>query len=86
MTFDNTDELYKIKEHAPDSRLVLRILADDSKSLMKFGVKFGADLVTVESLLKLATTLELSVVGVSFHVGSGCYAASAFSDGISMHF
>jgi len=29
MTFDNEDELYKIKSYDPSAKLVLRILADD---------------------------------------------------------
>lgn len=40
MTFDNVDELHKVKRCNPDAKMVLRILADDSKSLCKFGVKF----------------------------------------------
>ncbi|KAG1240171.1 hypothetical protein G6F68_017921 [Rhizopus microsporus] len=33
MTFDNAEELYKIKKLYPDAELVLRILTDDSNSL-----------------------------------------------------
>ncbi|EIE86937.1 hypothetical protein G6F46_004087 [Rhizopus delemar] len=82
MTFDNAEELYKIKKLYPDAELVLRILTDDSNSLCQLGLKFGAPLDTVESLLKTAKELDLNVVGVSFHVGSGCLDASAFGDAI----
>ncbi|KAJ3227966.1 hypothetical protein HK099_007835 [Clydaea vesicula] len=82
MTFDNADELHKIKAIFPTAKLVLRILADDSRSLCKFGVKFGASLSDVSMLLQVAKSLELDVVGISFHVGSGCYDASAFSDAV----
>ncbi|KAF8992367.1 hypothetical protein BDQ17DRAFT_1432443 [Cyathus striatus] len=64
MTFDNADELHKIKRVNPNARLVLRILTDDSKSLCQFGIKFGAPLSTVPSLLALARELELEVIGV----------------------
>ncbi|KAJ8463169.1 hypothetical protein ONZ51_g10430 [Trametes cubensis] len=82
MTFDNTDELYKIARTHPRAKLVVRILTDDSKSLCRLGLKFGAPLVTVPALLAKARELRLDVGGVSFHVGSGCYDSSAFSDAV----
>jgi ornithine decarboxylase len=72
VVFDDENELYKIKMFHSNARLVLRIKTDDSSSLCKFNCKFGADLDDVESLLKLAKGLGLNVVGISFHVGSGC--------------
>lgn len=82
MTFDNTDELYKIVRSHPKAKLVIRILTDDSRSLCRLGLKFGAPLVTVPGLLAKAKELELDVIGVSFHVGSGCFDSSAFSDAV----
>lgn len=82
MTFDNTDELYKIARANPHAKLVVRILTDDSKSLCAFGVKFGAPLATVPALLSKAQELHLDVVGVSFHVGSGCFDPSVYTDAI----
>lgn len=82
MTFDNTDELYKIARTHPGAKLIVRILTDDSKSLCRLGLKFGAPLVTVPALLAKARELKLDVIGVSFHVGSGCYDPNAFSDAI----
>jgi ornithine decarboxylase len=72
VVFDDENELYKIKMFHTNARLVLRIKTDDSSSLCKFNCKFGAELEDVENLLKLATNLGLNVVGISFHVGSGC--------------
>ena len=83
MTFDNADELHKIRRLAPDARAVLRILADDSKSLCKLGLKFGASLDTTANLLETARLLGVNVVGVSFHVGSGCLDENAFADAVS---
>ena len=83
MTFDNADELYKIARAHPGAKLVIRILTDDSKSLCAFGIKFGAPLGTVPGLLAKAKELGLDVIGVSFHVGSGCYDPSVYSDAIS---
>lgn len=82
MTFDNADELYKIARAHPGARCVIRVLTDDSKSLCAFGIKFGAPLVTVPGLLAKAKELNLDVVGVSFHVGSGCYDPSVYMDAI----
>lgn len=72
MTFDCDNELYKIKLYHPYSRLILRIRVDDSSSVCRFGCKFGIDPVDAQKLLEIAKTLSLNVVGVSFHVGSGC--------------
>ncbi|KAI1291238.1 hypothetical protein EDD11_009037 [Mortierella claussenii] len=82
MTFDNVEELHKIKRLHPDAQLVLRILTDDSKSLCKLGLKFGAPLDTTGHLLTTAQELGLDVIGVSFHVGSGCFDASAFGEAV----
>ncbi|KAJ5175260.1 Ornithine decarboxylase [Penicillium canariense] len=78
MTFDNADELYKIKAHFPAAELYLRILTDDSTSLCRLSMKFGASLDVARQLLELAHQLELKVVGVSFHVGSGAEDPRAF--------
>lgn len=83
MTFDNADELYKIKACFPTAEVVLRILTDDSASLCRLSTKFGADLGTAADLLRLAKGLDLNVVGVSFHVGSGAADPSAFSKAVT---
>jgi ornithine decarboxylase len=72
VVFDDESELYKIKLFHSNAKLVLRIKTDDSNSLCKFNCKFGADLEDVENLLNIAKSLGLHVMGVSFHVGSGC--------------
>ncbi|KAF9195021.1 hypothetical protein BGZ51_005985 [Haplosporangium sp. Z 767] len=82
MTFDNAEELHKIKRFHPNAQLVLRILTDDSKSLCKLGLKFGAPLDTTGFLLATAQELGLDVIGVSFHVGSGCFDANAFGEAV----
>ncbi|QGI62953.1 hypothetical protein CEK26_006908 [Fusarium fujikuroi] len=78
MTFDNADELYKIAKLYPGAELFLRIMTDDSESLCRFSMKFGAAMDTTEGLLALAKDLGLNVVGVSFHVGSGASDPLAF--------
>ena len=78
MTFDNADELHKIKALFPDAELFLRILTDDSSSLCRLSLKFGASLDCTKELLQLARDLDLNVTGVSFHVGSGASDPESF--------
>ena len=59
--------------------LVIRIRSDDESAICQLGIKFGCDPVTeAPALLKLAKQLELNVIGVSFHVGSGSRNPLAF--------
>jgi len=83
MTFDNTDELYKIKEIFPDAELFLRIFTDDSLSMCRLSQKFGASMDAVLELLSLAKHLDLNIAGVAFHVGSGASDPSAFLKAVS---
>lgn len=84
MTFDNSYELQKIFEHYPESELVLRLLPDDSHSLMPFGAKFGASFSEAKKLISLCSQLNLNLIGVSFHVGSGCYSPTAWTEAIKL--
>ena len=84
MTFDNDAELLKIKAHAPEAQLVIRLLPDDSGSVMRFGSKFGADEADAPALLQLANQLGLSVIGTSFHIGSGCFDPTKYESAIAM--
>ena len=84
MTFDNVDELHKIKQYAPSAQLITRILTDDSKSLCKLGAKFGASSQAIPILFETAHELGMNIIGVSFHVGSGCFDAQAFGDAVAV--
>ena len=82
MTFDGSDELYKIKAIQPEAELILRIAVDDSSSVNILSNKFGASLRSVKHLCLVAKTLRLEVVGISFHVGSGATDSQVFSQAI----
>ncbi|XP_071510161.1 ornithine decarboxylase-like [Diadema antillarum] len=82
MTFDNEAELHKIKKIYPEAKLVLRILTDDSTAQCQLGLKFGCHPRHAPALLRIAQDLELNVVGVSFHVGSGCRDALTYLESI----
>jgi len=83
MTFDNELELHKVKNLHPNAKLVIRIRVDDSASVCQLGVKFGCNLKDVPHLLQVAKDLDLNVIGVSFHVGSGCRDCSAYQSAIA---
>ncbi|XP_070505352.1 ornithine decarboxylase-like [Chironomus tepperi] len=73
MTFDCEIELQKIKTLYPDASLVLRIVCEAEIAQCALGKKFGCDPLTeAPKLLKAAKQMGLNVVGISFHVGSGC--------------
>lgn len=78
MTFDNACELRKIADCFPESKLLLRIITDDSQSVCRFSTKFGAPMGACRELIQLAKELNLNLVGVSFHVGSGCMSVNSF--------
>jgi ornithine decarboxylase len=68
-TFDNSDELDKIKNVSPSMPLLLQIYAQDDTARASLGKKFGADPLSTHSLLSKARALGLKVVGVSFYIG-----------------
>ncbi|XP_012869245.1 PREDICTED: ornithine decarboxylase [Dipodomys ordii] len=83
MTFDSEVELMKVARAHPKAKLVLRIATDDSKAVCRLSVKFGATLKTSRLLLERAKELNIDVIGVSFHVGSGCTDAETFVQAVS---
>ncbi|KAJ8387933.1 hypothetical protein AAFF_G00148670 [Aldrovandia affinis] len=83
MTFDSEVELMKVARCHENAKLVLRIATDDSKAVCRLSVKFGATLKGSRLLLERAKELGLDIVGVSFHVGSGCTDPETYSQAIS---
>ena len=78
-TFDNATELHKIAAISSKMKCVLRIMTDDRGSRCRFSSKFGAPRSQWRPLLQTAQSLGLQVVGVSFHVGSGCRDAALYT-------
>jgi ornithine decarboxylase len=72
VTFDNIYELKKIKEHAPQAGLVLRIRVPNTGSMVELSSKFGAHPGEAVDLIISAFDMGLVVEGLSFHVGSQC--------------
>jgi ornithine decarboxylase len=82
MTFDCEEELYKIRLYHPYAKLILRLAVDDSQSLCKFNSKFGCKIENIEKLINLMNTLQLKLIGFSFHVGSGCKSVDSYYEAI----
>jgi len=72
VTFDNFEEIKKIKEHAPQAGLVLRLRVPNTGSMVELSSKFGADPGEAVDLIEKAFSVGLVVEGLSFHVGSQC--------------
>lgn len=84
MTFDNELELHKVKNLYPDAKMVIRIRCDAEVAQCQLGMKFGCNPKTeAPELLRLAYSLGVDVVGVSFHVGSGCGDPPVFRKAIA---
>jgi ornithine decarboxylase len=72
VTYDNAEELTKIKERCDTAGVVLRLKVPDVGSQVEMGSKFGAEPSEASALIERAFDLGLVVEGLSFHVGSQC--------------
>ena len=72
VTYDNREELLKIKKHCNTAGLVLRLKVPDTGSQVEMSSKFGAEPGDATHLIQEAFEAGLMVEGLSFHVGSQC--------------
>jgi len=72
VTFDNAEEIKKIRKHAPHAGLVLRIRVPNTGSMVELSSKFGAHPGEAVDLIMTAFESGVEVEGLSFHVGSQC--------------
>ncbi len=70
VTFDNSEEIRKIKKHAPNAGLALRLKVPNTGAMVELSSKFGAAPGEAVDLILEADKLGLTVEGISFHVGS----------------
>jgi ornithine decarboxylase len=70
VTFDNVEEIHKIKKHAPNAGLVLRLKVPNTGAMVELSSKFGALPGEAVDLILAADKVGLVVEGISFHVGS----------------
>jgi len=72
VTYDNLEEIRKIRRHAPHAGLALRIRVPNTGSMVELSSKFGASPPEAVDLIAAASDAGLVVEGLSFHVGSQC--------------
>jgi ornithine decarboxylase len=72
VTYDNSNELKKIRQYAPHAGVVLRLRVDNTGSQCELSSKFGCAPGEAVDLILAAFDLGLVVEGLSFHVGSQC--------------
>jgi ornithine decarboxylase len=72
LTYDNPEELKKIKQYAPNAGLVLRLRVPNTGSMVELSSKFGCDTGEAVDLILEAFRIGMVVEGLSFHVGSQC--------------
>jgi len=70
VTFDNSDEIQKIREFAPHAGLALRLRVPNTGAMVELSSKFGASPGEAVDLILEAQRAGLTVEGISFHVGS----------------
>ena len=70
VTFDNSDEIQKIREFAPHAGLALRLRVPNTGAMVELSSKFGASPGEAVDLILEADRAGLVVEGISFHVGS----------------
>ncbi|XP_073847875.1 ornithine decarboxylase 1-like [Musca autumnalis] len=83
-TVDSEYEIVKLHRYFPESNLIIRIRCDATDVKLSFGEKFGCDAQSeAPALMILAKELNLNVIGVSFHVGTGCNELPAYDRAIT---
>ncbi len=72
VTYDNPEEIRKVRQYAPHAGLVLRIRVPNTGAMVELSSKFGASSGEAVDLIAAAFDAGLVVEGLSFHVGSQC--------------
>jgi ornithine decarboxylase len=70
VTYDNEEEIRKIKKHAPNTGLALRLKVPNTGAMVELSSKCGAAPGEAVDLILAAHQAGLVVEGLSFHVGS----------------
>ena len=70
VTYDNSEEIRKIRKYAPNAGLALRLKVANTGAMVELSSKFGASPGEAVDLILEANKAGLVVEGLSFHVGS----------------
>jgi ornithine decarboxylase len=79
---DSKEELDKIAEHAPGSKVFVRTIVDDSGSVFMMSERFGTPAKAVKDLVLYARQLGLKTYGISFYVGSQAANEDMWAGGV----
>ena len=80
--FDSLEELQKLAEHAPGSRVYCRLLVENKGADWPLSRKFGTTVERASELMIRAGQLGLDPYGLSFHVGSQQMDTAAYEAAI----
>ncbi len=78
VTVDSIEELVKMDKANYRPEVVLRLAVDDAGSSCPFSAKFGCTEADAARIACAAKVFDMSVVGLSFHIGSGNERPIAF--------
>ena len=81
--FDSREELLKLAEHAPSSRVYCRLLVENAGAEWPLSRKFGTTVEIARELMTEAGQLGLDPYGLSFHVGSQQTTTGAYEAAIA---
>jgi ornithine decarboxylase len=81
--FDSAEELEKIAQHAPGSRVYCRILVENEGADWPLSRKFGTTIENARALMLRAGEMGLDPYGLSFHVGSQQTTTRAYEAAIA---
>jgi ornithine decarboxylase len=70
VTYDNHAEILKVKKHAPDVGMLLRLRVPNTGAMVELSSKFGAEPGEAVDLIEASEKAGITVEGLSFHVGS----------------
>lgn len=75
---DSVEEIYKIASIAPGSKIIVRLLVDNTESAWPLDKKYGVSTEEAVKLLVLCHDKGLRPLGLTFHVGSQCTGYSSW--------
>src|SRR5262249_7113677 len=81
--FDAAEELEKLAEHAPGSRVYCRIRVENEGADWPLSRKFGTTVAAARDLMLRAGEMGLDPYGLSFHVGSQQTSTRAYEVAIA---
>jgi ornithine decarboxylase len=79
---DSREEIEKIAENAPGSRVFVRTIVDDMGSVFTMSERFGTHVSTVKELIESIKHHELKTYGISFYVGSQALQVDKWANAI----